>query len=211
MKWSGAEWGGAGQGGAEQWQKNYPPAPPNAGVSPPLSRRRLLALGGAVGTTALAGCFDALDGSERAVCSSGYRRIDETVAAHSVVDYLRYASLTVPRTVPAGGAFVAELVNDSAEPLATLGRPRYAIQRLGDDGAWRNTVGVREDYEWPTSERVLAPGESLRWEMELSAYDFWGPFQRCTTHTPATYRFVYWGFSDRDAGVALAAPFEVVE
>jgi len=85
------------------------------------------------------------------------------------------------------------------------------IQRLTSDGTWRNTIGVPDEYEWSASQRVLESGEKLQWKMTLSANEFSGPFQRCTIHTPATYRFIYWGFSEHDAGIALAAPFEVVE
>ncbi|QCQ76642.1 hypothetical protein E6P09_09700 [Haloferax mediterranei ATCC 33500] len=106
---------------------------------------------------------------------------------------------------------MATLTNESTDPLTTLGKPRYMIQRLSSDDTWRNTIGVPEEYEWSPSQRVLEPGEEFRWEMTLSANEFSGPFQRCTAHTPATYRFIYWGFSEHDAGIALAAPFEVVE
>jgi hypothetical protein len=85
------------------------------------------------------------------------------------------------------------------------------IQRLSPDGKWRNTIGVPNEYEWSPSQRVLEPGEELRWEMTLSANELSGPFQRCTMHTSATYRFIYWGFSEHDAGIALAATFEIVE
>jgi len=180
-------------------------------MCPPLSRRRLLALGGSAGTTALAGCLDGLTGSEQDVCSPGYRDVGAVFTKRSVVEYLRYASLAVPQSVSPGERFVATLTNESSDPLTTLGTPRYMIQRLSPDGQWRNTVGVPEEYEWSPSRQVLEPGEQLRWEMALSVNDFAGPFQRCTTHTPATYRFVYWGFSEHDAGIALAAPFEVVE
>lgn len=180
-------------------------------MCPPLSRRRLLALGSAVGTTALAGCLDSITGRDQDVCTPGYRDVGEIFSKRSIVDYLRYASLTVPRSISPGERFVATLTNESTDPLPTLGKRRYMIQRLTPDGTWRNTIGVPEEYEWTPSERVLSPGEELQWEMELSVDDFSGPFQRCTAHTPATYRFVYWGFSDHDAGIALAAPFEIVE
>ena len=180
-------------------------------MSPPLSRRRLLALGGSAGTIGLAGCLDAISGNEQQICSSGYRHVGEVFTKRSIVEYLRYASLTVPQSIEPGGKFVATLTNESTDPLTTLGKPRYMIQRLSPDGTWRNTIGVPDEYEWSPSQRVLEPGEELRWEMELSASNFLGPFQRCTIHTPATYRFIYWGFSTHDAGIALAAPFEVVE
>lgn len=180
-------------------------------MCPPVSRRRLLALGGSAGAVTLAGCLDAVTGNEEEVCSPGYRNVGEVFTKRSVVEYLRYASLRVPRSVSAGERFVATLTNESTDPLTTLGKPRYMIQRLSPDGQWRNTIGVPEEYEWSPSRQVLEPGERLRWEMTLSANEFSGPFQRCTIHTPATYRFVYWGFSERDAGIALAAPFEIVE
>jgi len=180
-------------------------------MSPPLSRRRLLALGGSAGTIALAGCLDFITGSEQDVCSSGYRDVGEVFTKRSIVDYLRYASLTVPQSIAPGEQFVATLTNESTDPLTTLGKPRYMIQRLSPDGTWRNTIGVPEEYEWSPSQRVLEPGEELRWEMTLNVREFSGPFERCTIHTPATYRFIYWGFSEHDAGIALAAPFEVVE
>lgn len=180
-------------------------------MSPPLSRRRLLSLGGSAGATALAGCLDSITGNEQEVCSSGYRDVGEVFTKRSIVDHLRYASLTVPQSIAPGESFVAILTSESTDPLTTLGKPRYMIQRLGPDGTWRNTIGVPEEYEWSSSQRVLEPGEELRWEMTLSANEFSSPFQRCTIHTPATYRFIYWGFSEHNAGIALAAPFEVVE
>ncbi|WP_241767998.1 hypothetical protein [Haloferax sp. ATB1] len=180
-------------------------------MSPPLSRRRFLALGGSAGTVVLAGCLDAVTGSEQQVCTSGYRDVGDAFAKRSIVNYLRYASLTVPQSIPTGGKLVAKLTNESSDPLTTLGKPRYMIQRLGSNGTWRNSIGVPEGHEWSPSQRVLDPGEELRWEMRLRANEFSGPFQRCTTHTPATYRFVYWGFSEHGAGIALAAPFELVE
>jgi hypothetical protein len=61
------------------------------------------------------------------------------------------------------------------------------IQQLGPDGTWRNSIGVAEEHEWSSSQRILAPGEELQWEMRLRANEFSGPYQRCTTHEPATY------------------------
>lgn len=190
------------------------------GVTPPLSRRRLLAVAGTAGTTALAGCVDSWTGSDDGGCAPGYRDVEQRLEDYAVADSLRFASLSLPATVPTGGTFVATLTNDSEAPLPTLGTTRYAVQRLGDDGTWRTSVGVPEDYEWPTTERALDPGETLEWNVTLRRGEFPAPFERCTTHTPGTYRFLYWGFgasgSDGDtdpddAGVALAAPFEVVE
>ncbi len=180
-------------------------------MSPPLPRRRFLALAGAIGTAALSGCLNTITRRDQNVCSSGYRDVGDVFTNRSIVDYLRYASLTVPQSVSPGEQFVATLTNESTDSLTTLGKPRYMIQRLVDKGTWRNTIGVRDEYEWSSSEQILAPGDELRWEMELSANDFWGPFQRCTIHTAGTYRFIYWGFSDNDTGIALAAPFEIVE
>jgi hypothetical protein len=186
-------------------------------VRPPLSRRRLLALGGTAAATALAGCVDSWTGSDDDdddVCAPGYRDAGGRLDGLAVADSLRYASLSLPVTVAAGGTFVATLTNESGGPLSTRGPTRYAVQRLGDDGTWRTSVGVPEDYEWPTTERVLAPGETLEWEVTLRRGEFPEPFERCTTHTPGTYRFLYWGFGsseDGDTGVALAAPFSVVE
>lgn len=180
-------------------------------MSPPPSRRRFLALGGSAGTIALSGCLDALSGNEQQVCSSGYRHVGEVFTKRSIVEYLRYASLTVPQSITPGEQFVAALTNESTDPLTTLGKTRYMIQRLSPDGTWQNTIGVPDEHEWSPSQRILEPSEELRWEMELSASEFSGPFQRCTTHTPATYRFIYWGFSNHNAGIALAAPFELVE
>jgi len=202
----------------QRGQKHYPASASTAGVRPPLSRRRLLALGGTAAATGLAGCIGSLTGSDDDVCAPGYVELDQRLDGYAVADALRYASLSLPATVPLGGTVEAELTNESSEPLATLGEPRYAVQRLGDDGAWHTTVGVAEDYEWPRTERVLAPGERLQWTVTLRRGEFPGPFERCTAHTAGTYRFVYWGFGPRenstddgDGGVALAAPFEVVE
>ncbi|WP_303703855.1 hypothetical protein [Haloquadratum walsbyi] len=182
-----------------------------ASKSPPLSRRRLLAVGSSAGIIAFGGCLGSITRSEQEVCSSGYREIGGVFTERSIVNYLRYASLTVPQSIRPGEKFVATLTNESTDPLTTLGKRRYMIQRLSPDGMWRNTIGVPEKYEWSPSQRVLEPGEELSWEMTLDVNEFSGPFQRCTTHIPATYRFIYWGFSEHDAGIALAAPFAIVE
>lgn len=123
-------------------------------MSPPLPRRRFLALGGAVGTASLSGCLNTITRRDQEVCSSGYREVGNVFTNRSVVDYLRYASLTVPQSISPGEQFVATLTNESTDPLTTLGKPRYMIQRLADNGAWRNTIGVRDEYEWSSSKQV---------------------------------------------------------
>ncbi|MCO8267679.1 hypothetical protein NKF06_14065 [Haloferax sp. AB510] len=180
-------------------------------MSPPLSRRQLLSRSSAVGTVALAGCLGVVTGNEDQRCAPGYRDVGDAFTKRSIVNYLRYASLTVPQSVSLGGTLIARLTNESADSLTTFGKSRYMIQQLGPDGKWRNSIGVAEEHEWSSSHRILAPGEELQWEMRLRANEFSGPYQRCTTHGPATYRFIYWGFSEHDAGIALAAPFEIVE
>ncbi len=115
-----------------------------ASKSPRLSRRRLLAVGSSAGIIGFGGCLGSITTSEQEVCSSGYREIGGVFTERSIVNSLRYASLTVPQSIRPGEKFVATLTNESTDSLTTLGKRRYMIQRLSPDGMWRNTIGVPE-------------------------------------------------------------------
>lgn len=177
-----------------------------------MDRRSLLRSVPAVGIGgALAGCLRMLQEDDN-VCTPGYRRIDDRLSPIPILDYIEYLSLNVsPPTVTPPDEFTVELTNEAKTRIPTLGPNRYMIQRLSSDGNWINTLGVPTDYEWDDDTVHLEPGDEFTWKIEPKRGGFPAAFERCTSYTPATYRFVYWGLSRTDTGLAIAAPFEILE